>query len=60
MASSRSPADHDDTKGTSVEVPFVDVAFQRCKQKGYTMADYATLLRDHITLTCRSVNLSHA
>src|SRR5207253_4743317 len=25
-------------------------------QKGYTMADYATLLRDHITLTCRSID----
>jgi hypothetical protein len=25
-------------------------------QKGYTMTDYATLLRDHITLTCRSID----
>ena len=29
-------------------VPLVDVAFERSKtQQGYTMADYATLLRDH-------------
>jgi hypothetical protein len=57
VANSRSLADDDCTKGTSTEVPFVDVAFQCSKpKKGYIMADYATLLRDHITLTCRSID----
>jgi hypothetical protein len=33
-----------------------DVASERSNQKGYTMVDYATLLQDHITLTCRSID----
>ena len=35
-ANSRSLADHDCTKGTSTEVPFVDVAFQCSKPKRAT------------------------
>jgi hypothetical protein len=37
-------------------VPFIDVGFEGSHQEGYTMANYATLLRDHITLTCRSID----